>query len=297
MTSQVTQTEVWQRRWDAALMGNYGTPQVVLARGEGATVWDVDGKQYVDLFAGLAVNVLGHGHPAVLEAVNRQLATLGHVSNLAVSQPAVLLAEKRKELTGYLRTRRTKRQPRAAGPISERRGRIPNMVKISERPPEADDRAVPGHWEGDLILGANNGSAIGTLVERSTRFVMLLHLPDGHRTEQVLAAMTAKIHTLPGELFRTVTWDQGSELAGHVEFSIATNIAVYFCDPHSPWQRGSNENTNGLLRQYFPKSTDLSVHSHADLDAVAAQLNDRPRKTLGWMKPWEKFAELVATAA
>jgi IS30 family transposase len=202
----------------------------------------------------------------------------------------------RKELTAYLRTGRTKRAPRAAA-APEKRGRIPAMVNISQRPAEADDRAVPGHWEGDLIIGANGASAIGTLVERSTRFVMLLHLPDGHGTEAVLAAMTAKIATLPTELWRSVTWDQGKELAGHVAFTVATGVQIYFCDPHSPWQRGSNENTNGLLRQYFPKGTDLSVHTEADLDAVAAQLNGRPRQTLGWMKPWEKLAEVLAAAA
>jgi IS30 family transposase len=202
----------------------------------------------------------------------------------------------RKELAAHLRTRRTKRQPRSSA-TTQGRGQIPNMVNISQRPPEIGDRAVPGHWEGDLIMGAGNRSAIGTLVERCTRCVMLLHLPNGHSTEEVTAAMAAKIVRLSAELFRSVTWDQGKEMAAHTAFTVATDVAVYFCDPHSPWQRGSNENTNGLLRQYFPKGTDLSVHSEAHLDIVAAQLNNRPRQTLGWMKPWEKFTELVAPTA
>jgi IS30 family transposase len=202
----------------------------------------------------------------------------------------------RKDLTAYLRTKRSKRTPQGSS-TPERRGKIPDMVNISQRPPEVEDRAVPGHWEGDLIIGKNSASAIGTLVERATRYVMLLHLPDGHGTEAVLAAMAAKIKTLPDGLFKTVTWDQGKELAGHAAFAVATDVQVFFCDPHSPWQRGTNENTNGLLRQYFPKGTDLSVHEAAHLDAVAAELNDRPRQTLGWMKPCERLAELVATAA
>ncbi len=156
---------------------------------------------------------------------------------------------------------------------------------------------VPGHWEGDLILGKNGNSAIGTLVERSTRFVMLLHLPGRHTAEVVREAMTAAIVTLPASLRRSITWDQGSEMAQHVQFSVDTNVDIYFCDPHSPWQRGSNENTNGLLRQYFPRGTVLSVHSAADLQAAADSLNGRPRKTLGWMTPSEKLAELVAMTA
>jgi transposase, IS30 family len=199
--------------------------------------------------------------------------------------------ELRRELARCLRTGRAKRRPRGRG---ENTGRIKDMVMISERPAEAADRAVPGHWEGDLIIGKNCKSAVGTLVERTTRFVLLLHLPRGRDAHLVEQAMRDAIGTLPAELARTITWDQGKEMACHADFTIATGIPVYFCDPHAPWQRGSNENTNGLLRQYLPKGTDLSVHSAEDLARIAASLNNRPRKTLGFMKPSEKLAELLA---
>ena len=199
--------------------------------------------------------------------------------------------ELRRELARCLRTGRAARRPRRG---TQNRGQIVDMVMISERPPEATDRAVPGHWEGDLIIGKDCKSAVGTLVERSTRYVLLLHLPDGRHATEVDQAMRRAIKTLPGELFRTLTWDQGKEMAFHAAFTVDTGVAVYFCDPHSPWQRGSNENTNGLLRQYMPKGSDLSAHSAEDLARFARSLNNRPRKTLGFMKPSEKLAELLA---
>ncbi len=197
----------------------------------------------------------------------------------------------RKELHACLRTGRAIRRNRSR---IQTRGRIPGMVMISQRPPEVEDRAVPGHWEGDLIIGKANQSAVGTLVERSTRYVMLLHLDGDHTAETVRDAMVAKIKTLPEHLVKSITWDQGSEMAQHAQFTVDTGVDVYFCDPHSPWQRGSNENTNGLLRQWMPKGTDLSVHTEADLDAFAYKLNNRPRQTLGWMKPSQALAALVA---
>jgi transposase, IS30 family len=200
----------------------------------------------------------------------------------------------RRELAACLRTGRAVRKPRRKD--GERRGRIPGMVMISERPAEVADRAVPGHWEGDLIIGTGT-SAIGTLVERASRFVMLLHLPAGHGTAQVAAAMTEVMGTLPAQLRRSLTWDQGSEMAGHAQIAVATGLDIYFCDPHSPWQRGSNENTNGLLRQYFPKGTNLAVHSREHLDHVAAELNSRPRKTLGWKTPAQALDEFLAAQA
>ena len=200
-------------------------------------------------------------------------------------------------MPAHLRLARAKHLARRHQGRVEKRGKNPDMVMISERPAEIEDRAVPGHWEGDLIIGAGGKSAVGTLVERSTRYVLLLHLPDDHGAQSVETAMRKAIRTLPKELARSITWDQGHEMAGHANFTVATGIPIYFCDPHSPWQRGSNENTNGLLRQYMPKSTDLSQHSAADLARFQRSLNGRPRMTLGYMKPSEKFAELVALTA
>ena len=197
--------------------------------------------------------------------------------------------ELRRELARCLRSGRAQRRPRSR---MERRGRIPGLVSISERPAEVEDRAVPGHWEGDLLVGKDHGSAIATLVERTTRYVMLAKLDD-KTASTVREAIAAQITTLPAHLRRSLTWDRGREMTEHLRFSVDTNVDVYFCDPHAPWQRGTNENTNGLLRQYFPKGTDLSVHSQADLDAAAHSLNNRPRETLGWLKPSEKLAELL----
>ena len=201
--------------------------------------------------------------------------------------------ELRRELTRCLRTGRAVRRARRQ-PDQRVRRRIPDMVMISQRPAEVADRAVPGPWEGDLIIGADSASAIGTLVERASRFVMLLHLPGGrHGAEAVRDAMVTEMAGLPAALRRSLTWDQGIEMARHGEISFALDMPVYFCDPHSPWQRGSNENTNGLLRQYFPKSTDLRVHTAADLAVVAAQLNSRPRATLGWKTPAQALTGLL----
>jgi IS30 family transposase len=196
----------------------------------------------------------------------------------------------RAELHKCLRTGRAQRRPPRG---RDQRRAIPDMVMISERPAEVADRAVPGHWEGDLIKGKGNRTCVGTLVERSTRYVLLLHLPDA-RAESVNAAMAEAIGRLPDKLARSVTWDQGAEMYQHKDFTITTGIPIYFCDPHSPWQRGSNENTNGLLRQFLPKGTDLSLHSRADLDEIERKINGRPRKTLDWLKPCEKLNELIA---
>uniref|UniRef100_UPI0026B389DA IS30 family transposase n=1 Tax=Mycolicibacter longobardus TaxID=1108812 RepID=UPI0026B389DA len=192
-----------------------------------------------------------------------------------------------------LRTGRTQRKAQGRHPI-DNRGQLKDMVNISERPAEAEDRAIPGHWEGDLIIGADSASAIGTLVERTTGFTLLLHLP-GDRTAATLAeAMTAKMPELPEILWRSLTWDQGKEMALHTQITEATGLPIYFCDPHSPWQRGTNENTNGLLRQYFPKGTDLSFYGPGWLDQVAAELNGRPRKRLSWRTPAEELDRLLS---
>lgn len=201
----------------------------------------------------------------------------------------------RKELTESLRTGRARRRPQGSR-AGWKGSSIRNMVMISERPPEAADRAIPGHWEGDLIEGAFHRSFLATLVERTSRFTVLVRLPEGKNAAHVAAQLADKMIELPSALRRTLTWDQGGEMGRHREFSVATGIDVYFCDPHSPWQRPSNENTNGLLRQYFPKRSDLSAVTDEDLDRVADELNGRPRAVLGYMTPSERFAELVALA-
>ena len=202
--------------------------------------------------------------------------------------------ELRRELSTCLRTGRVRRKPRKRTSATETRGRITGMINIAERPPEADDRAVPGHWEGDLIIGKNSDSQIGTLVERSSGFVGLLHLPEDRTADVVAEEMIRVIKALPEELRRTLTWDQGKEMAEHARISIDAGIDIYFCDPHSPWQRGSNENTNGLLRQYFPKGTDLSLHSAEYLAEVAAELNNRPRKRFDFDSPAQVLDRLLS---
>jgi IS30 family transposase len=199
----------------------------------------------------------------------------------------------KKELLQHLRRYRAMRRSRSHTQKTAEHGRITNTVSISERPPSVEDRAVPGHWEGDLIFGSNN-SQVATLVERQTRYVMMAKV-DSKDTETVINALVKQAHKLPKELYASLTWDRGSEMADHQRFTLATHIKVYFCDPQNPWQRGSNENSNGLLRQYFPKGTDLSVHSQAKLNAVARQLNERPRKTLNFETPAQRFGRCVAS--
>jgi transposase, IS30 family len=214
-----------------------------------------------------------------------------HVSHETIYQSLYVQSrgELRRELTAQLRTRRTARKPQRQ---PENRGRIKDMVMIADRPPEVDDRRVPGHWEGDLLLGARGRSAVATLVERPTRYVLLARLED-QKSVHVTDMLAERISQLPAHLAKSLTWDQGPELAAHQRFTDKTGIHVYFCDPHSPWQRGSNENTNGLLRQYLPKGTDLSLHTQAQLDEIAAELNGRPRMTLDWWNPAERMAQLL----
>jgi len=199
----------------------------------------------------------------------------------------------KKELLSHLRSKRSMRRSKPVDPNGDRRGHIKNIVSIRQRPAAIEDRAVPGHWEGDLLSGPNN-SYIATLVERHTRYVMLAKVA-GKDTQTVVSALIKQAKKLPRELYKSLTWDRGKELTDHRRFTLATKIDVYFCDPQSPWQRGSNENTNGLLRQYFPKGTDLSVHSQADLNKVARQLNERPRETLQFETPVERFNACVAS--
>lgn len=201
----------------------------------------------------------------------------------------------RREVQAALRTGRTRRKPQKTDQARRPRFRDP-MVMIADRPPEIEDRAIPGHWEGDLITGTMNKSAIATLVERKTRYVMLVHLPGAHTAEAVRDGLVATIATLPAHLRGSLTWDHGSEMSTHKSFTTATDMPVYFCDPASPWQRGSNENTNGLLRQYFPKGTDLTVHGPKDREHVAQELNGRPRKTLDWATPAEQFRDLLISS-
>jgi IS30 family transposase len=235
------------------------------------------------------------------EIANRLPIEFAHDPMMRVSHETIYQSiyvqgrgELRRELARCLRSGRTRRKSRST---PGRGGFMRDMVLISQRPAEIEDRAVPGHWEGDLLIGKGGHSQVGTLVERTTGYLALVHLRDGRDAPKVAQAIAKTVRRLPGELVRTITWDQGREMAHHARFSVATGVAVYFCDPHSPWQRGTNENTNGLLRQYLPKGMDLSGLSRSDLDSIAHSLNDRPRKRLGFMKPSERFAEFIASTA
>ncbi|GAB2661825.1 hypothetical protein GCM10027088_45280 [Nocardia goodfellowii] len=218
---------------------------------------------------------------------------MGYVSHETIYRALFIQArgELRRELTRYLRTHRAMRRPKVKRE-PDGRGQRRGVLNIAERPAEAADRAVPGHWEGDLVFGRGM-SPVATLVERSTRFLLLVALPEGKRADLVADALAARILTLPDALRRTLTWDQGYEMAEHAAFTVATGVPVYFCDPKSPWQRGSNENTNGLLRQYLPRHLDFRTYSQSDLDAIADELNGRPRQTLGFRTPSEALEEVL----
>ncbi|WP_437177182.1 IS30 family transposase [Arthrobacter globiformis] len=250
-------------------------------------------REYVQRNLGLEWSPEQISHRLVMDFPDKQEMRVSHET---IYQALYLQARGglKREIQAALRSGRARRKPQ--GKPGERKQRFADpMVMISERPPEIEDRAMPGHWEGDLITGTLNQSAIGTLVERTTRYVLLVHLPEDHGAESVRDGLVKAMTALPAHLRGSLTWDQGAEMAGHKSFSIATDMNVYFCDPASPWQRGSNENTNGLLRQYFPKGTDLSVYGPEDLELVAQKLNGRPRKTLGWQTPAERLRDLLLT--